>query len=283
MKKNNALPLAAIVGGVVAFVLRLLQNRTGFETDTGLAIPGNLPGLVLAVILVVLAAALLVLARTLPGKGTDAPVFPADFSTEDPKQLMLGVAGAFLVALAGLADLFEGLTSRNLLAQMRAAADPYGLAAVEPSMFSSQIQMILGLLSLAAGAALLLSVMSCRRGGKTQGVPYNPIFLLVAPVALVVRLVLTYRADSVNPSLAAYYVSLLALVFLTLAFYRFASFAYECGNFRRFSAYSGIAVVLCLASLADGGPHLSSLLLYAGGAVFLLGFLLQMPAAKQEA
>jgi stage V sporulation protein B len=45
----------------------------------------------------------------------------------------------------------------------------------------------------------------------------------------------------------------------------------------------GIAVVLCLASLADGGPHLSSLLLYAGGAVFLLGFLLRLSEARQTA
>ena len=74
----------------------------------------------------------------------------------------------------------------------------------------------------------------------------------------------------------------LALIFLTLAFYRFSSFAYECGDTGRFAAYSGIAVVLSLASLADGGPHLSSLLLYAGGAVFLLGFLLRMPEGSEN-
>ena len=54
MKKYNALPLAAVAGGAVAFVLRLLQNRTGFEAETGLAIPGNLFGIVLVVLLVIL-------------------------------------------------------------------------------------------------------------------------------------------------------------------------------------------------------------------------------------
>ena len=72
---------------------------------------------------------------------------------------------------------------------------------------------------------------------------------------------------------------LLALVFLTLAFYRFSAFAFDAGKRGRFTFYSGMAVVLCLASLADGGPLLSGLLLAAGGAVFLLGFLLMMPAA----
>ena len=93
MKKYNALPLAAVVGGAVAFVLRLLQNRTGFEPETGLAVPGNLFGIALVVLLIVLAAGVLVLARAWPGKGECAPVFPADFSVEDPRQLTLPVAG----------------------------------------------------------------------------------------------------------------------------------------------------------------------------------------------
>ena len=38
MKKQMLLPLLAAVGGAAAFVLRLLQNRTGFEPDTGRAI-----------------------------------------------------------------------------------------------------------------------------------------------------------------------------------------------------------------------------------------------------
>ena len=55
MKKQSFLPLLALVGGVAAFVLRLLQNRTGFEAATGLPVPGNVPGLVLVALLAVLA------------------------------------------------------------------------------------------------------------------------------------------------------------------------------------------------------------------------------------
>ena len=99
-----------------------------------------------------------------------------------------------------------------------------------------------------------------------------------------VRLVLTYRLDSVNPVLGSYYVELLALVFLTLGFYRLSSFAFLAGRSRLFACYACCAAVLSLAALADGGPHLSSLLLLPGGAAVLLGFLLLMgpaPAAPE--
>jgi len=280
MKRLSLIPLTALLGGAVSFILRLLQNRTGFEPDTGLAVPGNAPALALVIFLALTAAALLAMTLRQYGKGVPAPVFPRDFSTDDPRQLTLPVAGSLLVALSGLADMFEGLTGGNLLAQIRSAADPYGLSSPAEALFVPRAQLILGVLSVLAGAALLVSVIACRR---KENVPaYNPTLLLAAPVVLVVRLVLTYRADSINPSLAAYYVSLLALVFLTLTFYRFAAFAFGAGAAGQFAFYASTAVVLCLASLADGGPHLSSLLLCVGGSVFLLGFLLRMPAGSRE-
>ena len=70
---------------------------------------------------------------------------------------------------------------------------------------------------------------------------------------------------------------------MTLAFYRLSSFAFQAGRTRRFSLYAGAAVVLCAASLADGSAYLSSLLLYAGGAVTLMGFLLLRLANSIEA
>ena len=97
---------------------------------------------------------------------------------------------------------------------------------------------------------------------------------MAPPVALVVRLVLTYRLDSINPALEAYYVELLGLVFLTLGFYRLSSFAFGAGRTRRFALYTGAAVVLSLAALTDGAAGISSTLLYLGGALTLLGFLL---------
>ena len=97
MKKNPALPALAIFGGAASFLLRLLQNRTGFEPDTGLPIPGNLPGLALVVLLMLLAAAICVLVGKLPKEQDPGPAFPADFSTTEPKLLMLPVMVVFVL------------------------------------------------------------------------------------------------------------------------------------------------------------------------------------------
>lgn len=56
MKKYVLWPLLAAIGGVGAFLLRLLQRSTGFEVDTGLPIPGNLYAILLVAWFVVLAA-----------------------------------------------------------------------------------------------------------------------------------------------------------------------------------------------------------------------------------
>ena len=55
MNRSMLLPGLALVGGAAAFVLRALQNRTGFEAATGLPISGNLWGMALMAVLVVLA------------------------------------------------------------------------------------------------------------------------------------------------------------------------------------------------------------------------------------
>ena len=98
------------------------------------------------------------------------------------------------------------------------------------------------------------------------------------------RLVLTYRAVSTDPSLVNYYPELLAVVFLTLGFYRLSSFAFRSGRTRRFALYAVLAIAFCLATLADL-PDTARLLFYLGGALTLFGFLLQrsaVPAAPWD-
>lgn len=282
MDKRYALPLTAALGGAAACVLRLLQNHTGYEADTGLPIPGNFAALALAVLLIGLAAALALTARLLPAEEDPGPILPRDFSTENAGLLSIPMCGVFLLALSGLCDLAESLrllpeglvTSRHAI---------YGILRAGGLGFSLQGQTLLGALTLAAAVSLFPVLAGCRRreGGPRHKAPAAITLLPVA--ALVVRLVLTYRIDSVNPSLTMYYVELLALVFLTLGFYRLSSFAFQAGRTRRFGFYAAAALVLCAASLADGSAYLSSLLLYAGGALTLTGFLLLRIANELEA
>ena len=282
MDKRYALPLTAALGGAAACVLRLLQNHTGYEADTGLPIPGNFAALALAVLLAGLAAALALTAWLLPSEEAPGPVLPRDFSTENTGLLAIPMCGVFLLALSGLSDLAESLRMlpEGLVSARHAI---YGILRAGGLGFSPQGQVLLGALTLAAAVSLFPVLAGCRR---REGVPRHkaPAAITLLPVAaLVVRLVLTYRIDSVNPSLTMYYPELLALVFLTLGFYRLSSFAFQAGQTRRFGFYAAGSLVLCAASLAYGSAYLSSLLLYAGGALTLMGFLLLRAANGLEA
>ena len=285
MNKKFLLPLLAVLGGVGAFALRLWHNRTGFEPATGLPIPGAPAGAVLAGFLAVLTVLLGLLALRQPRETEAGPLLPRDFAAAEPRLLLLPVAGLLLMGLSGLADLYQGLGLGDPAAQLLAAADPEAAAALAGTPgFSPGAQKLLGALSLLSAASLFPAVTACRRAAGGDAAPFREApLLLVPPVALVVRLVLTYRLDSVNPVLGSYYVELLALVLLTLGFYRLSSFAFQAGRTRIFSFYACGAAALSLAALGEGGSQLSTLLLLPGGAAVLLGFLLLMgPAPAAE-
>lgn len=273
MNQRYALPLTAALGGAAACVLRLLQNHTGYEAATGLPVPGNPAALALAALLAGLAVLLAATARLLPAEEDPGPVLPRDFSTENAGLLTVPMCGVFLLALSGLSDLAESasMLPEGLTASRHAI---YGILRAGGLGYTPQGQLLMGALTLAAAISLFPVLAGCRRrpGGPRRKAPAAITLLPVA--ALVVRLVLTYRIDSVNPSLTMYYVELLALVFMTLGFYRLSSFAFQAGRTRRFGFYAAASLVLCAASLADGSAYLSSLLLYAGGALTLTGFLL---------
>jgi len=270
MKTNHLLSLPIAIGGTAGFALRLTQNRTGFESSTGLPIPGNTAGIALVVLLAAMAVILLLLSRRLPENTEQPPVFPGSFSTEDTSLLMLPVAGIFLMALSGLLDILLGTGSLS-----RTVLELPGIGTLVlfvGDMFSPTVHLLLGVFSLAAAVALMLAILNCRRKGKREA-RMDGSYLLVPVIALTMRLVLTYRMDSMNPSLTAYYVELLALVFLILGFFRLSSFAFRMGRIRPFALYCGMAVICTLTVLADLNTLLSSTLLYLGGTSTLMGCL----------
>ncbi|SFP61477.1 hypothetical protein SAMN05216343_11084 [Oscillibacter sp. PC13] len=251
MKKYLYIPMLTLAGTAAAFLLWFLFCRTGFEPDTGLPISGNLYGYLFLGLLAVLAVLFLIICKQLPDEREFAPSFSTAFSTSSPALLTVPVAGLFLLAASGLFDLYSGFLVN-----------------------ASRAEIIAGVLTAISAAALFPAVTVCRRHSSAEAPHLNSSNMLLVPVCcLVVRLVLTYRTASINPSLSSYYVEILALVFLTLGFYRLSSFAFQAGRTRRFALYVMPAVVLCGSALA-GGHDISSALLYAGGAVTLLGFLL---------
>ena len=113
MKKQLLLPLAAVAGGAAALVLRLLQNKTGFEAATGLPVSGNAPGMALVVFLAALAVVLFVLAGLLPAEDEGGPFFPEDFRTVNAGLVSLVIMGVFLMAISGGMDLLAGAAFMN--------------------------------------------------------------------------------------------------------------------------------------------------------------------------
>lgn len=267
MKKDHTVALTALAGGAAAFALRFAQVRTGFEQDTGLPVPGNFFAAALPAVFAVLAAALVLLTRRLPAETGDTPrAFSGYFSAEKPAVLSLLVAGAFLWGVSGGADILSALSG----ASGGEAAD-----AALPLAAAPQLNLLRGGLTMASAGALFFLCRVCRRGEAQEAAhpALSGNLLLAAVGCLLVRLVLVYREDSVEPALASYYVEILALVFLILALYRASSFAFHCGQTRRFSLYASCALVLCAAALADRNS-LAEAALYLGGVLLMSGFLL---------
>lgn len=260
MKNATALAAFSAAGGAAAFFLRLAQERVGFSPDTGLSVPGNLPGRLLCALLVFLGAALLLLCRRLPARRPDPRPFRDVFSVQGTVAPLLG--GVALLVLSGAAEARSALSGS---ANSAAGGElPAGVVLAS------------GILTALSALCLLPAVSSAAAGRRSAGRgAAPPALLLPAPAALVFRLVLDYRVRSANPVLAAYAPELLALSFAALSFFCLSSFAFEDGSVRTFSFFAGGTVVLCAAALADGGG-LSESALLGGCALFSLGLLLSL-------
>ena len=270
MKRDLFFPLLALSGGAAALVLRLLQARTGFEADTGLPVPGNLYARLLLLLLVVLAELFLLASRKLPDERERTPQsFTAGFATAHTGLLVLPVAGIFLLGLSGAVEMLSGL-GVGPASWISASAEAAGFRSF------SRLDLFQGALSVVSAVCLFPAAAACSRGQREAVEArraLRPWLLLVPVVCMTVRLVLSYRIYSLDPSLEAYCVELLALVFLTLGSYRLASFAYQAGRTRSFAVYAAMAFVSCAAAVGDGHGLVLSLL-YIGGGLTLMGFLL---------
>jgi hypothetical protein len=248
-------PVLALVGGALCACVRLMQNRTGFEADTGLPISGNLYAALLPVLLLVLAVAAIFTARFFPEKRQrDGQGFGDCFFSVSPLGATVVVCGIFLCFAGGVYDIYAALTLTH----------------------SSADVLVGGFAILSAGCLLPAAAAARRRpdeqGGLSPAASFSGTLLLAPVVFWILLLVIVYRTHSVNPTLEAYYPQLLALVFLVLAFFKTSSFAFQDGRSRQFLVCSMLAVILCLTALADA-PSLGLTLLLAGGAVTQLGFL----------
>ena len=152
MKRFSA-SILGVCFGAAGFVLRLLQNRTGFEPDTGLPVPGNIPALALPVLLV-LAAVVLYLAacRTLPQKAEEP--FEVRFRLDDKGGLTAVLAGSCIMAASGVMDLLEAVGGSA------AAVSADGMEIVTTGGTGGS-GVAIGVLSAAAGLCLVARTVLC--------------------------------------------------------------------------------------------------------------------------
>lgn len=266
MKKYSPLPAAALAGGVLCFLLRLAQNRTGFEPDTGLPVAGNAFAIALPAALAVTAAVILALAFRLPSEKEDTKLpFTGYFMANGSLLLTLLVSALFLWVLSGAMEVFSSLG--------RSSGGSAGILSSSGIFLFPQLSLLMGLLSIVSAVSLFPLVTACKRREESVPAGFNGNLLLVPVACLVIRLVLAYREDSVNPALGAYYVEILSLTFLILSLYRASSFAFHCGRTRRFAVYTACALTLCITALSDCRA-VSDALFDLGGALLTLSLLL---------
>ena len=265
MKTKTMLTL--VICAALSLAGQVLQSLLGYEAETGLPTHG------LWFLLPVLAAAILWFLAVRPLPNDSAPVFPQSFPLTK-NGLLLPVAGAGLVALSGIAWLAGALLPPT--AEV-ISAEGISTTILVDSLVPTPTMLALGVTALLLGAALVPTVISClTRDGQDHS--FNTLLLLAAPVVLVARSVLVYRIHSIDPIVGHYAVELLAMVTLTLAYYRLAGFGFGAGNTRRFALYAGWAVSLSLAAIAAVG--FPDALFYLGHALVLAGLLSARTAAN---
>jgi len=265
MKNENLIRAGRLwLEGVILFVLRLIQLRTGFDPQTGLALP-SLAGRVLWIALLASLAAEAVLCFRRPGdsKRSYACCFHA---LEGPVPGVLS-AGSFLLMAGGALLLVGALPPQGSTAVTTAAA---------------------GLLGIAGGAGLLLLGRELRNSGAPTVFP-----LLAAMFFSVLFLLSVYFPEESDPVLDRYYLPVLGAAMAAYFLYQFSGFIRGEGCLRWFGLIGDFTVITCIASAADCVHSPGRLLVFLGFAVIATVFLLllrkeplpepEKPAEESEA
>lgn len=238
MKAITSSTLRVWCGGIILFGLRLIQDRTGFDPATGLALP-SVAGTALVLALAVLAAAELLLVRK---QGKDKPSFDSHFAPPE-RSLTALVIGCMLLGAGGILLLTDaGAAVRSL-----------------PALVTGVLAVLtcLGFLALA-------------RQMRAWDEP-NLLFTLPSLFFGVFLVLTVYLPTVSDPVLARYYLPVLAAALVACAFGQLAGFLRRESSPRAFTAVGELAVMTSTAAMADGDR--TRALLFAGCAVVLSVFL----------
>ena len=224
--------------GIVLLLLRLTQNRSGFDPATGLSVP-SLPGMIALVILALCAAGEFALSFR---NSKEKTAFCAQFAPPE-QELLAAVLGSLLLAAGGILLALQGFRGGDIAA---------GAA---------------GVLAMAAGAGVLVLNRKARAGGELSVAALIPAMLFAVFYVLAV-----YLPAEDDPVFMRYYLPVLTASMIAYAFSELAGFLRTDSSPRGFIFAGDLTVVLCLMSIADGS--LARMLLFAGCALVLSVYLL---------
>ena len=225
--------------GLLLFALRLWQNLTGFDQNTGLS-QASLPGMILVAGLLVLAAAEILLALRLDKTKAS---FSRRFAVPD-REIPFLTVGCFLLIAGG------GLLAVSSFGQVSGVAS-----------------MVAGIMGAVSGGCILALVRTMRSGSCVSVTPLLPAMFFGVFLVLAV-----YLPAADDPVLARYYLPVLASAMVAYAFSLLAGFLRGESSPRSFTPVADLAVILSITTMADGGIPLA--LLFGGCALVLSVFLL---------
>ena len=250
MKKKTIVQTGLLwLAGAVLLALRLVQLRTGFDPDTGLALPSP-AGRALWIGLLACFAVEAVLCVRRPKEGKRS--FVCCFHPPEGFALYALAAGSILLIAGGALLLASALPPQGTAAVTAAAA---------------------GLLGAASGAGLLLLVKELRGGGTPTVFP-----LLPAMFFSVLFLLSVYFPEESSPVLDRYYLPVLAAGMAAYFLYQLAGFFRQEGSLRWFGFTCGLTAVTCVAAAADGVSDPGRLLVFLGYALTATAFRLSQRA-----
>lgn len=234
--------------GIILFGLRLIQNQTGFDSATGLALP-CVARVALPIALAVLAVLEVLLARK---QSKSTPSFDSHFLPPE-RSLTALVVGCMMLGTGGFLLLMNtGTADRSIIAAVTgvlALLTCFGFLALGRQMRAwDELNILFALPSLFFGVFLVLTV---------------------------------YLPTVSDPVLARYYLQILAAALVAYAFGLLAGFLRRESTPRTFTAVGDLAAMTSIAAAADGDGAMS--LLFVGCAVVLSVFLALQREEQGEA
>lgn len=228
--------MTAVVGGIIGLLVRQVYLASAFQADTGLPIAGQPVTAVLWAVALVTFVILCILSR---GKHRNFDEkFSSAFYAARPFWFVVGAAGGVLLILAGVLDLMNFFSQRSSMGLLSVAATVNA---------SGLIRLLLGVISLLAGAGIYFTALNTRKKGEYRG-----SWLPLPGFVCCLWVMACYQDWAKDPVLGHYVFRLLAVLFAMVACYAIATFAFGKGKVTLTLATSLTAAALGIMVLGDG-------------------------------